>query len=122
MKLDNLELPMNLYWQNEFDHKAIAQSVERTVSGGVVVESSPLSYGQNISLTGDWATRIQVLALQAVEATNAVMTFTDGRDQIHSVVFDFGSGAVQASLLEPETEPTDETLYVLSINLLTVAP
>ena len=93
MQLENLNLPENLYWQNEFAHKSLAQSVERTVSGGVVVEHASLSYGQKIKLTGAWATRAEVVVLKALESANAVMSFVSNNGT-HSVVFDNESSIV----------------------------
>jgi hypothetical protein len=121
MRLENLDLPDNLYWQNEFEHKNIAQSVERTVAGGVVVEHATLSYGQKIKLTGAWAVRAEVVVLKALENANAVMSFISNNGT-HSVVFDIESGGVVANLLSPEAAPDSDTLYELTINLLTVEP
>lgn len=121
MQLENLNLPENLYWQNEFEHKNLAQSVERTVSGGAVIEHAPLSYGQTIKLTGAWATRAEVIALKMLENVNAVMSFISGSGT-HSVVFDIESGGVEAILLSPEVSPNSDTQYELTINLLTVEP
>lgn len=122
MKLKNIELPKNLYWQNEFDHKDIAQSVERSVSGKPIVESAALSYGQPMTLTGAWINRVQVKALRALEASSEALVLTLNDQTTHSVIFDISSGGLQAKLLSPEIEPTDQTLYQLTINLLTVAP
>jgi hypothetical protein len=121
MQLENLNLPENLYWQNEFEHKNLAQSVERTVSGGTVVEHAALSYGQKIKLTGAWATRAEITVLKALENANAVMSFVSNNGT-HSVVFDIESGGVEANLLSPEVSPSSDTLYELTINLLTVEP
>jgi hypothetical protein len=119
MRLENLDLPENLYWKNEFEHQSLAQSIERTVSGGVVVEHSDLTYGQKIKLTGAWATRAEVVLLKALESANEVMTFISNTGT-HSVVFDLESGGVDASLLNPEIAPDSDTLYELTLNLLTV--
>ncbi|MBL4796736.1 MAG: hypothetical protein JKY50_04945 [Oleispira sp.] len=122
MKLDSLELPKNLYWQNEFGHKNIAQSVNRTVAGGVVIESAVLSFGQKITLSGAWIKRADALILITKEAANQVVIFTDNLSQNYSVVFDIKAGGVGVDLLSPEAEPDPETLYELTINLLTVEP
>lgn len=121
MQLENLNLPENLYWKNEFEHKNLAQSVERTVSGGVVVEHASLSYGQKIKLTGAWAARAEVVVLKALESANAVMSFVSNNGT-HSVVFDMEAAGVEANLLSPEVAPNSDTLYELTINLLTVEP
>ena len=114
-------MPENLYWQNEFEHKSLAQSVERTVSGSAVIEYAPLSYGQAIKLTGAWAIRAEVIALKMLENVNAVMSFISSSGT-HSVVFDIEAGGVVANLLSPEVAPNSDTLYELTINLLTVEP
>lgn len=122
MRLENLELPENLYWQNEFEHKSLAQSVERSVAGGAVIEQSPLAYGQKIKLTGAWASRAEIISLKTLENTNSVMAFTCNDATSHSVVFDIEAGGVAANLLSPEVAPDSDTLYELTINLLTVEP
>jgi hypothetical protein len=121
MRLENLDLPENLYWQNEFEHKNITQSVDRTVSGGVVIEHARLSYGQKIKLMGAWAVRAEVAVLKTLENANTVMSFISNNGT-HSVVFDIESGGVDANLLIPEVAPDSDTLYELTINLLTVEP
>jgi len=123
MQLDTLELPGNLYWADEFAWAGAAQSVERTVSGGAVVESQLLAYGQPITLTGAWATRAEVLALndmQAQPATVRTLTLNDGSTR--AVLFDIAAGGVEAELLSPELNPTAETLYELTLHLITVEP
>jgi hypothetical protein len=124
MQLENLNLPDNIYWQNEFEHKSIAQSIERTVSGGAIVEHASLSYGQKIKLQGAWATRGEVVALKSLENANAVMSFISNTtaNSTHSGVCDIEAGGVVANLLSPEVAPDSETLYELTINLLTVEP
>jgi len=123
MQLDNLTLPDNLYWRDEFAWRSAAQSSERTVSGGFVVESVPLQYGQPITLAGAWAKRNDVQALKALEADAGVkrtLTLNDGTT--FTVLFDLEKGGVQAPLLSPELNPTAETYYELTLNLFTVEP
>jgi hypothetical protein len=121
MLLDAYELPGNLYWSDEFDFIPFAQSKERTVSGGMVVESAALQAGQPVTLTADWADRDVVLALRAMQAdisTVRVLTLNDGVQL--SVLFDVEAGGVEADLLSPELNPTSETIYELTIHLVTV--
>jgi predicted alpha/beta superfamily hydrolase len=120
MKLNNLELPGNLYWENEFAHKSVAQSVDRSVSGRVVVESAALSYGRQIKLTGAWATREQIGALSEMENAGLAVIFTANDNETHSAVFDLEAGGLVAELVGPELNPDSETLYELTINLITV--
>lgn len=122
MRLENLELPENLYWKNEFSHKSIAQSSDRTVSGGTVYESQILMYGQKITLVGAWATRAEIVVLKALESSGSVNIFTSNSGELFSTVFDIESGGLSAELVGPEINPDSETLYELIINLLTVEP
>lgn len=122
MRLQNLELPENLYWSNEFKFKGIAQSVERTVAGALIIESAPLVYGQKITLMGAWSKRELVIGLKALESSGGVVEFVDNAEQVRSVVFDIEADGLQAELLSPEVAPDSETLYELTINLLTVEP
>ena len=124
MQLDTTTLPENLYWPDEFDFKPVAQSKNRAVSGGMVIESQSLSYGQPITLTGGWATRTEVQALKAMEAaadTVRTLTLDDGTTT-YSVLFDIEAGGVEAPQLSPEHNPTDTTKYVLTLHLVTVEP
>lgn len=123
MQLDSTELPENLYWADEFAFVPAAQSAQRTVSGGMVIESLPLSYGQPITLTGAWAQRDQVVALRAMAAdpsVKRVLTLNDA--STHTVVFDIAAGGVESPLLTPELNPTADTYYELTLHLLTVEP
>ena len=72
---------------------------------------------------GAWAKRDEVQALKALEAdagTKRTLTLNDGTT--FTVLFDIEKGGVQAPLLSPELNPTAETYYELTINLLTVEP
>lgn len=123
MQLDTLNLPGNLYWSDEFGFIPTAQSKERSVAGGMVVEMAPLQYGQKITLTGDWADRATVLALRDLQAQPAtVRTLTLNNASTHAVLFDIEAGGVDAELLSPELNPTAETLYELTLHLITVEP
>lgn len=123
MLLDTYQLPGNLYWADEFSFVPFAQSKERTVAGGMVVESAALQYGQPITLQGDWADRSVVQALWAMQASaTAKRTLTLNDGSTHTVLFDIDTGGVQAELLSPELNPTAETLYELTLHLLTVEP
>ena len=123
MRLDGLELPINLFWENEFSFIAVAQESQRTVTGGMDVQAVPLAYGQPVRLTGAWATRLEILALKALEneaGVKRILTLNDGTE--HTVLFDVAAGGVQAPLLFPDNVPIDETQYLLTLNFMTVEP
>ena len=86
MTLDGIELPDDLLWVDEFDWNPVAQDIERSLTGALMVQEQVKLYGRPITLTGGdeagWVTRVTILELMAlVETPNRVMTliFSDER-------------------------------------------
>lgn len=123
MKLDTIDLPSNLFIKDEFDFKPVAQSVDRTISGGAVVESMALSYGAKITLTGAWAKRPVVQQLYALQANVSVKrSLTMNDNSTKTVLFDIEVGGLEAAAIYPESLPTDDSEYELTLNLIEVEP
>lgn len=122
MRLDDYELDDNLYWSDEFSFVPIAQSKERSVEGGLVIDTSPLFFGQPVTLQGAWVKRDAVLVLRLMALDGAVRTLTLNDGSELAVMFDIEAGGVEAVLLSPEKNPTAETLYELTLHLITVQP
>lgn len=123
MKLDALELPENLFIKDEFEFKPVAQSIDRTVSGGSVIESMALTFGGPIVLTGAWAKRlvvVQLYAMQAAVGIKRILTMSDGSTK--TVLFDIEKGGLEASPIYPEVTPTADSEYELTLNLIEVEP
>ncbi|WP_276681181.1 hypothetical protein [Thalassolituus oleivorans] len=126
MLLDAVALPPNLYWSNEFAFKPVSQSKQRGVTGRMIIQSAPLVYGQPITLTGAWITRAELLVLQAMEnAIDTVRTLTLNNGDTHSVLFDLDAGGLATTseypLTAPLCNPDADTLYKITINLITVS-
>ncbi|WP_221800431.1 hypothetical protein [Oceanobacter mangrovi] len=123
MTLDGIELPENLYWQDETAFKPFASSQEWSVSGALVLEYQALSYGRPITLTGGWITRADLAVLQAMESVPAnKRTLVLNDTTTHSVQFDLAAGGIESSPLWPTTTPDDSTEYTLTLHLITVEP
>ena len=100
MQLDSIDLPVNLYWRDEFAWRPAAQSTQRSVGGGFVVQAMPLQYGRPITLVGAWAKRDEVQALKALEAdagTKRTLTLNDGTTL--TVLFDIENALANQVLL-----------------------
>ena len=126
MLLDAVELPSNLYWSNEFAFKPVSQSKQRGVTGRMIIQSAPLVFGQPITLTGAWITRAELLVLQSMEnAIDTVRVLTLNNGDTHSVLFDLDAGGLVATseypLTAPLCNPDADTLYKITINLITVS-
>lgn len=125
MTLDDLTLTDNLIWPDEFQHNQLAQSVERSLTGGLIVQEGAKQYGRPITLEG-WLSRDDVDALYAKEASASSgmpLTLPDGRE--FTVIFDRARGrAIEAEPVHPYTQAsqTPEWYYQTTIRLLTVEP
>lgn len=119
MTLDDITLPDDLLWINEFDWNPVEQNVERSLTGALLVQESQLSHGRSIALSGNgeagWVSRLTVKNLYALaKAANTTMSLTlpDGRQ--FSVIFHRANGSgVETRQLIPFAYPDDDDLYLL---------
>lgn len=125
MQIDSITLPENLYWSDEMTFKSHVQSKTRSVTGRPVISHQALLHGRPITLTGAWITRADLAALTVLEnepGTHRTLTLNNG--DTHQVLFDLEQGGVEAvpeyPLSTPLSNPDDNTLYRLTIHLITV--
>lgn len=94
--LDNVTLPDDLDWTDEFDWQPVSQVTTPTLTGALVVEEAALQAGRPITLVSDgaaWVTRATVKKLQALLAKageTMTLTLSDGRT--FSVLWRRGDG------------------------------
>lgn len=125
MTLDEIDITDNLIWQDEFAYNQVVQEQERSLTGGLIVQSGIKQYGQPVTLVG-WLSRAMLDALRAKEGSgNPVMDLAmdDGRE--FSVIFNRASGvAVEASPIKETTHISQEpsAWYSATLRLLTVEP
>ncbi|GAA4648165.1 hypothetical protein GCM10023116_04310 [Kistimonas scapharcae] len=127
MTLDDIELPDDLLWVNEYQWQPVAQETERTLTGALLVQEQAKLYGREIELSGEqsgWVSRSIIEALKVLEAeAGKIMTLTLADSRTFSVIFDRSNGAaVEAQQVLPYAYPDNDYLYSLTIRLLTVAP
>ena len=123
MQLDDITLPGDLLWINEFDWNPVAQSTERSLTGALLVQEEP--FGRSIVLSGNgeagWVSRLTVKSLYALsKVANKTMSLTlpDGRQ--FGVIFDRSNRApVEAQQVMPFAYPDDDNQYLLTLRLLT---
>lgn len=126
VQLDTLELPVDLVWADEFQYSDIAQQKQRSLTGALIIQESAKLEGRPITLVGGqesaWATREQVLALQAlVDTVDNDMTLTF-HGTSYTVRFDRegGNTPVDASPIVACTNPEMVQYYGITIKLMTV--
>lgn len=129
--LDDITLPGDMLWTDEFRWSPVAQQVDVTTGGSMLVEESAQLAGRPITLVanrGDdggyvWLERSTLVALQAL--CNAplddaiLLTLHDGRT--FNVRFRYGDGApVEADPVQQIAPYIDSDAYTLTLRLMQV--
>ena len=119
-QLNDIELPDNLYWSDEFTWSPVDQATERTLTGSQVVEETPRIGGRPLTLEGAWVSRATVEALKALEAqaaTEMTLTLADGRT--FTVLWRRGSNAgVEAQPVFEAAPGVTPAFYRLTLRLM----
>ena len=126
MTLDGIELPDDLLWVDEFDWNPVAQDIERSLTGALMVQEQAKLYGRPITLTGGdeagWVTRATVLELMALaEVPSKIMklTFVDGR--VFLVRFNYQTnGVVSSYQIIKSAAPALNDLYMITVKLMSL--
>lgn len=119
--LDAVDLTNNLHWSDEDRWSPVAQAMDRTLDGALVVEEAAMTKGRPITLEGAWLTGATVAALRALQAqvqTPMTLTLPDGR--VFTVLWrrtDGGPG-VEAAPVAPTAAPGASTLYRVTLRLM----
>lgn len=125
MTLDDLTLPDNVLWLDEFRFNQVEQSIERSLTGGMLIGQGVKQYGRPITLD-IWLKRSVLDQLYSKEANTSPgfpLQLPDGRE--FTVVFDRGRGlAVEAEPIAPCVDPGNapDWKYQVTVRLVTVEP
>ncbi|MFM5576896.1 hypothetical protein ACET8O_20275 [Aeromonas veronii] len=124
IKLDDLELPNQLEWGNEFDWTPLKQVITPTLTGALVIDQRITNIGRPINLLsngGVWAARSLVTQLKQWEATlgkKMTLTLHDGRT--FRVAFNADPVAVTAEPILRVNNPGPTSRYALDIKLIVI--
>jgi len=122
--LDELDLPDQFDWKDEFSWAPVAQQVTYTITGALIVEENSAPNGRTITLLGDggvWAKRGLVKAIKAKEAlvaTPMVLTLHDGRK--FSVLWNREAGGADASQIIRICDPDDDDIYDTNLRFIVI--
>ena len=122
--LDELVLPDQFDWKDEFSWAPVAQQVTYTITGALIVEENSAPNGRTITLLGDggvWAKRGLVKAIKAKEAlvaTPMVLTLHDGRK--FSVLWNREAGGADASQIIRICDPDDDDIYDANLRFIVI--
>jgi len=118
--LDEITLPPDLHWANEFNWSRVARAEDYLLSGALIVEETLKQAGRPIRLYGAVATRNTIESLQAKEnpAEDMVLTIYGNQFTVRFA----GDSPIQATLFVPEQADgqSGDTLFWLTLNFIEV--
>lgn len=125
MILGGVDITDNFVWSDEFNYNQVEQTQERSLTGGLIIQSGVKQFGRPITLGESWLPRSVVDALFTLEASAEPMllVLADGRD--FSVVFDRSRGvAIDAKPVDGYVLAANDPdwQYKVTIRLITVEP
>lgn len=124
MKLDNLTLPEDLIWVDEFDWTPIQQTQTYSITGALIIESGTKQAGRPITLSGDansgLISRADLKKLQTklTASTPLVLTLNDART--FNVIFNHTQKPIESKPWIDYSDTDDTDFYTLKISLLAV--
>lgn len=125
MQLADIELDDDFEWVNEFAHNPIEQTREHSITGALLIQEGAKLYGRPIELSsngGVWTPLSVVRELEALrDQLGAVMPLHLPGGRSFHVTWDRSRAPLEAVPLERETYPTDDSLYLVTLRLITVA-
>lgn len=115
--LDDLTLPEDLHWADEFGWTPVASSLDYALSGAGIVQTGTRLTGRAVTLEAEdergWTTRGVVLALKALaDEAGRVMTL-DYHGRVMNVMFAPGATPFDAEPVFREWPDADGDAWVL---------
>lgn len=121
MQLDNLTLPDDLIWIDEFDWTPVEQTQTYSITGALIIESGTKQAGRVMTLKGDndagLITRATLKSLYS-KLNNSSMVLILNDNRAFNVVFNHKTKPIDAKQQIDYSTPDDADLYTLSLSLL----
>jgi hypothetical protein len=124
MQLDDLTLPEDLLWMDEFDWTPVEQSQSYSITGALIIETGTKQAGRPITLSGgqDFGVidRAALKLLSAKLSTNSPMVLTLNDQRVFNVIFNHTKNPIEAKPWIDYSTPDDADFYTLKISLIAV--
>jgi hypothetical protein len=125
ISLNGVTLDDDLIWDGEFDSPYIAQNLQRTILGILVVQNLPQVKGRIITLTASASgneytghfTRSQIEGIKVLEQTGTVVEFIYESQTMNVII---QAGGVQVRPLIPRPNQASTDLYIGTVTLIEV--
>ena len=124
-----LVLDPDLHWSDEFDWAAVEQSIQRSLTGALIIHAAAKIKGRPITLAppddgAGWMPRASLVQLQALEADPSLTLTLSLRDATYTVAFRRADGApIEAQPVEFVADPLPGDFgdwYLTTIRLIEV--
>lgn len=118
-----IALPSDLRWTDEYEWQAVAQSVERSITGALIVQAAAKQGGRPITLTPDdersgWIPRSDLEQLRAWAAVAGLVLELTLRGETRSVIFRHQDTAIEARALVHFEDVTDADHYLATFRFM----
>lgn len=124
MQLDNLTLPTDLIWLDEFDWTSIQQTQTYSITGALIIQTGTKQAGRPITLAGDNSSglisRADLKTLQAKLTSTSPLILTLNDARTFNVIFNHAQKPIEAKPLIDYSDNDDADFYTLKISLLVV--
>ena len=123
IKLNNIALPNDLEWQDEFTWSPIQQRTERTLTGKLFIEEGTRIKGRPFTLAGAenaaWIKKGTLDQLIALATANNNMAL-EYHGTNYTVRFRHGETPIEARQVLRTAAPDQDTRYTFTIRLMEV--
>lgn len=117
-KLDDLVLPEDLDWTDEYDCAPIAQTITPTLTGAIIVEENEAPEGRDITLVSDgaaWASRNLVEQLKTKEKQINTPMVLQINNQTFNVIWRRDPVGVEAKQVARLADPDGDFPYEITL-------
>lgn len=116
----------DLLWADEFAWQPVAQQVDRSLTGALLIQAAALLAGRPVTLTGGaddrgWISRATLLQCTAWAAVPGQVMTLAWRGSSYSVIWRHQDGAIEATPVDPRTDDAADDDYRVTLRLMVIA-
>ena len=120
-----LTFSADLLWADEFAWNPVEQSVERSITGALIIQTATRSAGRPITLAADadnvgWVSRSTLEGLQSFANATGLEMVLNYRGTSHNVLFRHQDGAIAATPVVPYNDVDSGDFYRVTLRFMKV--
>lgn len=120
-----VDFSADLLWADEFSWNPVQQSVDRSITGALLIQTGTALAGRPITLAADadnvgWVARADLDALYGLASVAGLELTLNYRGTPHSVIFRHQDGAISASPVVPFNDVDSGDKYRVTLRFMKV--